>query len=184
MTKQEENDLIWESFICNESPQRIDGNMYTTGKMLETLSGDVLRTTYGEPLGTLKDGTDVYHSETYMIFFFVLNNVVTAYYNYIENPDGGVISKTTWSNPHHRGSFSKIFISYLLPTFKIIQSDSRLTTLGFKFWENIMSKYPQFDYFIKIGNDYTPISDYTELSNYWNIDMIGEKSSFVVKYDK
>lgn len=181
MTKEDENRLIWECSLLNENPQEIDGNFDPYTAVTSSLSEKMVELMCGPMLGELQGGIKVYINDVDRIFYFVLNDEVISSYSFVENPPIGATTKNIWNNPKYKGNFTKVFVDYLLPTFKSIESDDKMTPKGIGFWKNLMLNYPKFKYYVKYGDNLIPVSIPTELDKYWKSDIDYKKYRFVVK---
>ena len=115
--------------------------------------------------------------------YFILGNSLEAYYRYLSNPDGSIQTGLSWNNKKHRGTFRHIFSKYIIPRFKVVESDDMMTPEAFKFWKRIIAENPNYDYYAKVGNKMIELTSPHDVFFYREGMGVGddENSTFIVK---
>lgn len=175
-SKQEENDLIWERFITESPwPYKFSSNINVG-----------FRESNPSTWGTLSDkykNFDVYENlkdEIYSLTFS-LGIKPVAFYSYIPNEEyyGGVKTKFIWGENDPKKVFQDIFVGYILPKFKTIESDDMLTDEAFQFWINLMRNNPDLDFHAKIASKFKRLMSSDEIIKYKE-KYDQENSTFIV----
>jgi hypothetical protein len=178
--KSEENEKMWN--LLMEMPQRSqfvgDGDF----EKLKNLSIEELRNVTS-PVGIIQGyeilrGRDSDYNDLYC---FVLNNLLVAGYVFEKTPEG-IKTVRSWNDSNYKGTFYHIFTNLILPTFKIIESDMKMTDLGFNFWKKLIDNNPKFSYFVKTGENLEEIESSEELSPYFGDNKSFQNHTFIVKF--
>ena len=109
--------------------------------------------------------------------FFLKDYTLAAAFQYVIDSTNVVNTKLMWNNSKFPGSFRDIFVNYLLPTFKVIDSDELLTEKGFSFWEKLMREYKNLYFYVYDSNkkNVSKLQNSDELKNYMGTGHKHEK---------
>jgi len=178
--KSEENERMWN--LLTEMPQRSNPVGDGDFEKLKNLTIEELRNSTS-PVGIIQGyeirrGQDSDYNELYC---FILNDVLVAGYVFEKTPNG-IKTVRSWNDSKYKGTFYHLFVNLLLPTFKVIESDMKMTDLGFNFWKKLVDNNPKFSYFIKTGDNLEEIKSSEELSAYFGDDELFQNYTFIVKF--
>lgn len=175
-----ENKLIWDRFIT-ESPW-----------LTQPISDEYNDRMLNIPIRTLKnlklvdtfDNMDI-HSVSNELYF-VSETELIAYYKYNIDDTGMCQTKMVWNNPKHKGIFLKIFGGYIIPKFKVVQSDDMMTAKAFSMWQKLIGHYTEFTYYVKDGEELIKIDNPYDVHNYKEKISFSDKgnTTFIVTVDK
>jgi len=84
--------------------------------------------------------------------FVSQNDLFVVYYRYHLNENGGIQTKLTWNNKNNKGSFLDIFSNYIIPKFKVVESDNMMTSKAFDMWKSLLLLKPDYNFYVKNGN--------------------------------
>lgn len=156
----------------------IGGNTF---EYLSKLPIDVLRSNtkhvFTDELFEIRRAEDQYRNT---IQLYIKSDILMAGYSF-GNSTGYIKTISSWNNPSHRGSFYKVFERYIIPTFHTIESDNKLTDLGYKFWKKLIEMHPELHYYVKKkNNNYGKVFDVSQLDKFFGHRKEHLKSAFVV----
>jgi len=119
------------------------------------------------------DEIDVYYdgNKSGGDYAFISGDKTIAEYSYGAHDSGFIQTDTIWQDKAYRGIFRFIFVTYLLPKYKTIISDHRLTQLGFNFWVKLFNDYNskfQFGIFNMDSNETIKIDSGEEFKKYYS----------------
>jgi hypothetical protein len=86
----------------------------------------------------------------------------------------------SWRNEKYQGIFYKIFMGYILPKMKNVESDIKLSDQGKDFWKRLMDKNPQYKFIIKTPEGLLEIDDSSLLDEYFGDDKSYQNFTFIV----
>jgi hypothetical protein len=142
-----ENAIIWEQFL-SESPwitQQVPDqfNIDMSNISIEKIKSN-------SKIGFYKDfeiyeNVDGYETSLY----FLKDDIFTAFYKYIKTELGNIQTKLIWNDKKYKGSFLDIFANYIIPRFKIIESDDMMTPQAFDMWKSLMLLKPEYKFYVK-----------------------------------
>ena len=142
-----ENAIIWEQFL-SESPwitQQVPDqfNIDMSNISIEKIKSN-------PKIGSYKDfeiyqNVDGYETSLY----FLKNDIFSAFYKYIKTKSGNIQTKLIWNDKKYKGSFLDIFANYIIPRFKIIESDDMMTPQAFDMWKSLMLLKPEYKFYVK-----------------------------------
>ncbi len=181
MNKTHENQIMWEQFVM-ESPWLTPALDSRINDEIDKIDFRELKKT-GKSIGRYKD-YDIIQLESLGVvkLYFVTDVMIAAYYGYIPREDGGTQTKLSWNDMNHKGVFLDIFANYLIPRFKVIESDSMMTPKAFDFWTNLMTLCPNNDYYVKSGNILTKLDNPYSI-HFYKEPFQNENSTFVVSQE-
>jgi len=166
--------------ILMEMPQWVDPIGNNTFEDLSKLSINVLRSKTQhvdtDELFEIRRAEDKYRN---VILFYMQSDVLMAGYSFSKS-SGYIKTISSWNNPSYPGSFYKVFERYIIPTFHTIESDNKLTDLGYKFWKKLMIKHPKFHYYVKKNNNYGKVLETSQLDKFFGPEEEHLKTTFVV----
>ena len=166
---------MFKTFLLKEMPEIYDDTYLADHELDDDLDTPDTKKDF-DHIKTIKYGNMQIH-----IYQTIHNNQVE--YEFMESGKtvaeyGGDIRKhyleteNIWQrkDPQYRGLMRFIFAEYLIPTYKVIVSDSRLSSLGFAFWQKFYQEYSnKFDigvYDIESGKE-IKIGSAEELKKYY-----------------
>ena len=182
MNKSKDNEIMWEQFIT-ESPwltQPIP-NKFTA----DMLSLDIRKVESLNFLGN-NSGFDTYEEiaeDGATELFFVKNHEIQAYYRYQQKSSGQIQTKMAWNNPKNKGSFIRLFGDYIIPRFKVVESDDMLTQSAFDLWKRMIGGYTQYNYYAKLVNKLIQMTNPYDVHSYEEKFNPGKNSTFIVSVD-
>jgi hypothetical protein len=168
-----DEELIWENYIISESPYKIpisfpedlNSSFEDATEQLIIDNGGELYDKYNEILiYNIQSKKDNKTNELY----FVKNKKLVAYYRFLIKEDQDCIqTKMIWNSKNHRGIFREIFLNYILPKYKRIQSDDQISERGFQFWEKLLQGGGNYKIYISDNQNMTvrPIENIRDLKN-------------------
>lgn len=113
------------------------------------------------------------------VLFFIKNGALIAGYSY--KPEQNYIkTKSSWSNPAYKNSFYNVFTNFIIPSFKVVESDDRLTDLGYKFWVKLVDNNSNFSFFVKKNTGVFQVHSSYELKDYYGDGVSYQDFKFVV----
>lgn len=181
LSKSEENELMWEQFIT-ESPwltQPIPDKF--TSDMLKIDVEDIKSLTF---LGNL-DQFNIFQKidNSFTELYFIKNEEIVSYYRYSELDTGGIQTKMIWNNPKYKGSFLKIFIDYIIPRFKVVESDDMLSQSAYDMWKKLIGLCENYKFYAKVKNKLIPMTGPYDVYNYQERFDYDGNSTFIVSVD-
>lgn len=142
-----ENHIIWEQFLA-ESPWITPEVSDQFNTDMSNINVEKIKT--NPKIGSYKDFEIYENADRYETsLYFLKNNTFTAYYKYVKTNDGNIQTKLTWNDKKHKGSFLDIFANYIIPRFKIIESDDMMTPQAFDMWKSLMLLKPEYKFYVK-----------------------------------
>lgn len=172
MKPVEEYKIMWKQFL-KESPWLTPPTPNSFNDRMENMSVDDVIVNYNHIEDFHK--YRIYGNDTEMIFIF--NNEVVAYYRYNITDDGVCHTKMTWNHKNHQGTFLKLFAEYIIPKFKVVESDDMMTSQAFSMWQKLIGHYTDYKYYVKTGDELIPIDNPYEVHNYSEKLAINGKSN-------
>jgi len=180
---RKDDEIMWEQFIM-ESP-------WLTQPVPDefTVQMDNLDLGYIRSLNHIGkyDGYDIHENVTpkNTELYFLRGDSLAAYYRYIKRSDGSIQTQMTWNSPKHKGSFLMIFAEYIIPRFKVVESDDMLTSDAFSMWKKLIGAFPQYEYYMKRnGKMKMMFSPYDVHDHEEKFSPNGQNSTFVAIYKK
>ena len=181
LTKREDDWKMWSDFIT-ESPWLTHPLPDKFNDDMENIKVEKVLEKYPK-IETYKN-YDIHENKSEI--YFIRDGIISAYYHYSEKPDGSIQTKMTWNNRAHKSSFRDVFANYIIPRFKVVESDIMLTPDAFDLWKRLIAENPQYSFYAKIGEKYTeleyPHAVYTFKEKMGMND--GDNSTFIVTFDK
>jgi hypothetical protein len=113
------------------------------------------------------------------ILFYIKNNTLVAGYTFDDFSDY-IKTVSSWNNPINPGSFYNFFVEYIIPTFHTIESDNKLTALGYKFWQKLVRDHPNLHLYVNKNGNYGKVSDMSQLDRFFGKDPKYASSTFIV----
>lgn len=113
------------------------------------------------------------------ILFFVRDGVFVSGYVFQKLPNR-LKTVRSWNNPNVRGAFYHIFVNFLIPNFKTIESDSKLTDMGYKFWEKLVDNNPSLSFYVNHAGELTKINTSKDLKPFYGKPIIFREYSYIV----
>lgn len=117
-------------------------------------------------------------------YFLISESELIGFYSYTNKDDGSIQTKKIWNSKNHTGIIRKFFAEYIVPKFKVVESDDMLTAQAFEMWRKMMVLYSQYNYYVKDNGELHKITNPEEFLYYkepMNIDR--PNSTFIVEYD-
>lgn len=87
----------------------------------------------------------------------------------------------TWRNSKYPGIFYKLFVGFILPKLKIVESDDQLSDMGKHFWVRLMKNTPELNFYVKGSSGIIQINDPKLLDNYFGDNIFDRDYTFIVK---
>lgn len=168
--------------ILLEMPQRI----VPTG---DDIVKEILDAPYEELMNNLKnEGTfnnlniRIFDAGNKSIGFVFLNDteVVSVYVCRDSFATKGFQTLKSWRNLKYPGIFYKLFISFILPKLKIIESDAQLSDMGKNFWVRLIDNNPKLNFYVKGSSGIIQIKDSKLLDKYFGDAIINRNYTFIV----
>lgn len=164
-----DEELIWESYIVSESPymiptafpEELNSSFENATREFIVKNGGKLYDTFNDiEIFVIPNPNDTQTQE----YYFVRNEILIAYYRFVIKDDY-IQTKMIWNSKNHREIFREIFLNYILPKYKKIQSDDQITERGFKFWEKILHSGGNFKIYVSDENTkkVKPIEDIRDI---------------------
>lgn len=179
-----ENILIWDQFVT-ESP-------WITPPVPDQFNIDMSNL----DVSKIKNYNHVGEYKQYNIYenidgdktslYFVKNDSFVAFYKYLKTEYGNVQTKLSWNAKQNKGSFLDIFANYIIPKFKIVESDDMMTSKAFDMWKSLMLLKPEYKFYVKHGNKILKLESPYDIHLYKErigIDDNGN-STFVVEFQE
>lgn len=113
--------------------------------------------------------------------FFVRDEEFLAYYQYEQFQDY-IQTKMSWSRKGNNGIFRTFFGDYIIPKFKVVESDYGLTPLAFDMWKKLIIMYPNYDFYAKDEGKLYPLVNPEEVYTFNDPITKDENSTFIVQY--
>lgn len=170
--------------ILNEMPQYASGMDNTDLEMYSSMPIEELVNRTGDV--SIFNGVNVRvgGGNDIKILFFIEKEILIAAYAFRSIKKWGIKTVKSWGNPNHRRSFYKIFVNFLIPNFKRIESDDMLTTHGFNFWKRLMDNNRNLNFYVKSSNfGIQKLNDSSELENFIGADIRYKQYSYIVTVD-
>jgi len=115
--------------------------------------------------------------------YFTVGDSLVAFYSYTIRLNQPIKTKMIWNNDKYSGSLRKIFGEYIVPKFKIVESDDSMSNLGFNMWMKLIGFYPNYKFYAKTQHGLIPMKEPYDVYSYKN-KITDPDSSFVVEYVK
>ena len=115
-------------------------------------------------------------------YYILINDEFAAYYQFVKI-DGGIKSKMAWNSKKYTGTLRKFLAGYIVPKYKLIESDDNLTEKGFGMWEKMMMTDPKYGYYVKDFGKVYKLNNPKEIYYYKDILDKDPNSTFVVRYE-
>lgn len=129
------------------------------------------------------DSIDVYKREVTMSdieLYFVKNEILISFCRYTSTTRG-IVLELIWNNKNYKGAFRQLFVTYILPQFKYIESGDTMSMLGFGFWKNLMTQHPEYNYYINKNGSYIKVLNPSEFDNYKEkLNSDNKYSTFII----
>lgn len=169
---------MWEQFIA-ESPWMSAPLSDRFDQQMSNLSIDTIASKY--TLFDEFDEGDIYISENEVLL--VKNHQLVCYYKFQQFHDY-IQTKMTWQRKGENGTFRKFFAEYIVPTFKVVESDYSLTPLAFDMWKKLIILYPHYNYYTKDNGKIYKLKDPNDVYTYSDPITKDENSTFIVEYER
>ena len=150
ISKKQENEMMWEQFVM-ESPWLTQALPDKFDEDMSNLNVDKIKGY--KHIDNYKDYS-IYENITgeQIELFVSQNDLFVVYYRYHLNENGGIQTKLTWNNKNNKGSFLDIFSNYIIPKFKVVESDNMMTSKAFDMWKSLILLKPDYNFYVKNGN--------------------------------
>jgi hypothetical protein len=165
--------IMWEQFL-KESPWATSPTPNSFNDRMENFDTNIIGSY--DNIGNFED-YEVYQNDNGNELFFMLGDDFVAYYRYEIDDRNVCHTKMTWNHKNHQGTFLKLFGEYLIPKFKIIESDDMMTPQAFSMWQKLIGHYTDYKYYVKTGDELIPIDNPYEVHNYSEKLAINGKSN-------
>jgi hypothetical protein len=178
-----ENEIMWEQFVL-ESPWLTPPLPDAFTVRMENLDLNDIRAF--KHIGKY-DQYDIHENVTVKNteMYFLKGNSLAAYYRYSKKSGEHIQTEMTWNSPKHSGSFLMIFGEYIIPRFKIVESDNMFTSDAFSMWKKLIGAFPQYDYYIKRNGKMIKMTHpYDVYSHEEKFSPDGKNSTFLAIYKK
>lgn len=139
-----------------------------------------------EHVGEFKN-TQIYYKEEMGDgnYFLWGDGELAAFYQFNLYGDN-ISTRMTWNNRKYKGLLRKFLAEYVIPKYKVIESDYRMSTHAFDMWKSMSIEYPQYEYYAKYPDgEIKKINHYTQFMIYREPAFHGKDghTTFVVKYN-
>ena len=177
-----ENELIWEEFL-KESPWRY--TKVPSSLEVEMNSKNVDDIKNKDYYGSFKN-MEIYHDEENRqgIFYILVDDKFAALYRYKD--EGNYLkSKLVWNGKKYPGTLRTFLAEYLLPKYKVIESDDAFSDDAFTMWQKMVVMYPHYEFYAKFpdGKMSKRITNYHEPLIYKEPFPNSRNTMFVMKYN-
>lgn len=174
-----DNELIWEEFL-KESPWYVPALPDEFEKRMSSTDPEMIKEeTY---IGAYDDMSIFYKKEAILENYYILKGDEFAAYYQFEKTNGSIRTKITWNSKQHAGTLRKFLAGWIVPKYKMVESDGILTDRGFGMWEKMMTTNPQWEYFVKDYGKVYKLSNPKEVYYYKDILDKDPNSTFIVRY--
>jgi hypothetical protein len=113
--------------------------------------------------------------------YFTTSNELAAFYSYIVRNKQPIKTKLVWNSKKHIGTLRRVFGDYIIPKFKIVESDDMMSDSAFKMWQKMIGFYPQYKFFAKVGDNLIPLKHPYDVFTYKE-KLTDRDSPFIVEY--
>lgn len=176
-----DNKILWELYL-KESPYSFPNISNDFNQKIESI-----------PIEKIKKLNHIGEFENYQIYeqsskdevelYFTDKDSLVAFYSYTIRSNQPIKTKMIWNDEKYSGLFRKIFGEYIIPKFKIVESDDSMSNLGFNMWMKLIGFYPNYKFYAKTQHGLIPINEPYDVYLYKN-KITDPDSSFVVEYKK
>jgi hypothetical protein len=149
--------------------------------MLKLDVGDIKKLRYLENVDEISVFEKTHNS--FAVLFFIKNEELCAYYRYSKLDTGGIQTKMIWNNPKYKGSFLKLFINYIIPRFKVIESDDMLSQSAYDMWKKLIGLCPNYKFYVKVKNKLISMKNPYDVYSYQERFDYDGNSTFIVSVD-
>ena len=98
--------------------------------------------------------------------------------------NGGVKTNIIWNSEKFPGTARKLLTDYIIPRYKIVESDDILSSRGFRMWEKMMLTNPEYDYYVRDYGKMFRLTHPKEIYFYKDVLDKDPNSVFIVKFKK
>lgn len=171
--------IMWEQYI-SESPWLVSSLPDSLNDYMYSLNIDkILSYKY---VGDYKN-YNIYENkinDEYELFF-ILKNILVAYYRYNISENNNIQTKLSWCNKSYKGTFLDIFANYIVPKFKIVESDNMMTSKAFDMWKSLILLKPEYKFYAKLDDKLIKLTSPYDVYTYSErIDTNNQNSTFIV----
>jgi hypothetical protein len=162
--KRDEHVLMWDQYIA-ESPWLNHPIPDKFTQQMESLDVDKIMEF---PKMENCNGLDIYeHTEedNTTSLYLIKSGKLAAYYKFVQLPSS-IQSKMTWNSPSSTGSFIDMFANYIIPKYKIVESDDMLTPKAFELWKKMIGAYTEYKYYAKVDDKLFPMTNPYDVYSY------------------
>ena len=113
------------------------------------------------------------------ILFFIRGGVLASAYAFAKLSNR-LKTVRSWNNPKLQGAFYHIFTKFIVPSFKTVESDNKLSDLGYKFWEKLVDNNPSLSFYVNHSGELTKINSSKDLKQFYGKPVIFRNYSYIV----
>ena len=177
----EENELMWEQFI-SESPWSTHPISDKFTQEMEALDVSVIMKF---PNVGNTNSYNIYEhqgEDNFINLYFLMNSKLAAYYKFTRL-SSSIQSKLIWNSPNSAGSFMDMFANYIIPKYKIVESDDMLSPKAFELWKKMIGAYPDYKYYAKVNGKLFQMTNPFDVYSYEERFNPGGNSTFIASVD-
>jgi len=178
---EKDNKILWVLYL-KESPWFSQTAPESFNSRFETIKiEDVLKLPYKDRF----EEFDIYEHVNMgtVELYCIKNNELAAFFSYLERKNKPIKTILIWNNENYSGSLRRIFGEYIIPKFKIVESDNMMTGEAFGMWQKLIGFYPQYKFYAMVKNNFIPMKDPYDVFLYKE-KMTDDNSPFVVFFNK
>jgi hypothetical protein len=174
-----DSSILWELYL-KESPYSFPNVPNDFNDKMEAIAiADIKKFKY---IGVFEDYQIYEHFlKNEVELYFIFEDLLVAFYSYTIRSNQPIKTKMIWNNDKYSGSFRKIFGEYIIPKFKIVESDDSMSNLGFNMWMKLIGFYPNYKFYAKTQKGLIPMTEPHDVYSYKN-KITDPDSSFIVEY--
>jgi hypothetical protein len=179
-----DNKILWELYL-NESPYSFPNVPNDFNEKMESITmEDIEKLNLIGKFEEFNIYENIESAATNNVeLYFTVGNSLVAFYSYTIRSNQPIKTKMVWNDEKHSGTFRKIFGEYIIPKFKIVESDDSMSNLGFNMWMKLIGFYPNYKFYAKTQNGLIPMNEPYDVYSYKN-KITDPDLSFVVEYVK
>ena len=175
MNKREEA-IMWKQFIT-ESPWMSSPLPDKFDQQMSSYTSEDIKNKY-EFVEKFQDG-EIYGNDNELALIF--DNALVSYYQY-QPKETHIQTKMSWQRKGSNGVFSKFFAEYIIPRFKVVESDYGLTPSAFNMWKKLIILYPQYNFYAKDDDKLYRLTDPMDVYTYQDPIIKDPNSTFIAEY--
>jgi hypothetical protein len=150
-------------------------------KMLDIKGGDIRKEKFVERM----DNMDIYFNPDTNggNYYVLIGDDLASYYQYIQNKNS-IKTKMTWNSRKYKGSLRDLLTKFIIPKYKIVESDDVLSNSAFSMWQKMVMEFPKYEFYAKLpsGELSDRITNYHEILLYREPITSQGNSTFIVRY--